>query len=128
MPIDPSNANELANIAREVGAHVFEGKVAFPSENAGWLVRKIDFSEDILSKLRGRRVMSVVADLGEADLKDASGYTCGICGFVMNELGECPRCKMQVADDARRLERREQERRQLGEEIDRCFDELGGHS
>jgi hypothetical protein len=127
MP-DPSNASELANIARAVGAHVFEGKVAFPSENGGWLVGKIDFGEDILSKLRGRRVMIVVADLVEADQEDSDTCTCGFCGFVMNELGECPRCRMQVADDARRFAKRAQERRQLGEEIDRFFDELGGGS
>jgi hypothetical protein len=47
--IDQSNASELAKIAREVGAHVFEGQVAFPSDNAGWLVGKVDFGEDILS-------------------------------------------------------------------------------
>jgi len=32
-------------------------------------------------------------------------YTCGISGFVMNEVGECPRCKLAVEDDAERLQR-----------------------
>ena len=70
MRTSPENASELANIACEVSAHVFEGKVDFPSENADWLVGHIDFGEGILAKLRGRRVMIVVADLGEADQED----------------------------------------------------------
>jgi hypothetical protein len=32
-------------------------------------------------------------------------YTCGSCGFVMNEVGECPRCKLAVEADAERLRR-----------------------
>jgi tRNA(Ile2) C34 agmatinyltransferase TiaS len=41
--------------------------------------------------------------LGEAD---PDTFTCGICGFVMNSLGECPRCKMQDEDNVRRWEQR----------------------
>jgi hypothetical protein len=33
----------------------------------------------------------IIAPIGEAE---AATYTCGICGFVMNEVGECPRCKL----------------------------------
>jgi tRNA(Ile2) C34 agmatinyltransferase TiaS len=27
-------------------------------------------------------------------------FTCGICGFVMNDAGECPRCKLEIAERA----------------------------
>jgi hypothetical protein len=29
--------------------------------------------------------------------------TCGICGFVTNEAGECPRCKPEIAEKAKEL-------------------------
>jgi tRNA(Ile2) C34 agmatinyltransferase TiaS len=56
-----------------------------------------------------------------ADHEDAHKYTCDICGFAMNELGECPRCKQQIREDAQAIE----DHRRLDEEIDRFLDELG---
>ena len=31
---------------------------------------------------------------------------CGICGFALNELGECPPCKMQNEEEAKGLRAR----------------------
>ena len=36
MPVDPSNARELAQIASEVGADVLTGDLRYPSETGGW--------------------------------------------------------------------------------------------
>jgi tRNA(Ile2) C34 agmatinyltransferase TiaS len=37
----------------------------------------------------------IIAPVGEAE---PATYTCGVCGFVMNEAGECPRCKLAVEE------------------------------
>jgi hypothetical protein len=49
-------------------------------------------------------------------------YVCGICGFALTELGECPRCKMQTEAMARGLRRRQQ-RDRWTQEIDQVVDE-----
>jgi len=40
----------------------------------------------------------VVAPVGDAP---RSNYTCGIGGFLMNELGECPQCKLKTEESGR---------------------------
>jgi hypothetical protein len=37
----------------------------------------------------------IIAAVGQADPET---YTCGICGFVYSERGECPRCKLVSAE------------------------------
>ena len=106
MTVDSANAAELANIARELGATVIEGSLRFPSEEGGWAIGSVvDFTEEVLAHFRDRKVMVIIADLGQAD-EVHEEYTCGICGFVMNELGECPRCKLQNALLAQELQER----------------------
>ena len=60
--------------------------------------------------------MVIIADCGEADEE----YICGICGFVINEAGECPRCKLEIEEDSRALEEweRETRKRQFWNEIE----------
>ena len=36
MKVDPNNAQELANIARETGADVLQGELRYPSDSGGW--------------------------------------------------------------------------------------------
>ena len=31
-------------------------------------------------------------------------FTCGICGFVMERAGECPRCRTQIEEEARGMD------------------------
>jgi hypothetical protein len=57
--------------------------------------------------------MIVFVPLGEAEL-----VICGVCGFVMDEMGECPRCKLMLEDAARVLENKLREREQLFEDVD----------
>jgi hypothetical protein len=40
---DPANIEELAAIAREIGADVLEGALRYPSETGGWFVVSLDF-------------------------------------------------------------------------------------
>ena len=49
-------------------------------------------------------------------------YACSVCGLAVTELGECPRCKMQVEETARELRER-QERDALFREIDQIVEE-----
>jgi hypothetical protein len=85
MDVDPANANELAEIAGEVGAHVLKGDLSYPSETGSWQLGNIDVGE-YLERYRGKRLVLIIASVGDAP---SPTYTCGICGFVMNEVGEC---------------------------------------
>jgi hypothetical protein len=58
--------------------------------------------------------------LGEVEKRT---FMCGICGFVMDELGECPRCKLAVEETARDVERRKREREQLFQDIEAFLEE-----
>jgi hypothetical protein len=54
----------------------------------------IDLGE-YLDRYRDKQVVLIIAPVGDAP---APVYTCGICGLVMAEPSECPRCK-QMAED-----------------------------
>ena len=90
MPVDPANANELAQIAGEIGAEVLTGDLRYPSETGGWQLGELDLSE-YLDRYRNQRMVIVIAPVGPAGPQT---YTCGICGFIMNAPGECRRCKL----------------------------------
>jgi hypothetical protein len=101
MDVERANANELAELAGEVGADVLIGDLSYPSETASRQLGAVDLGE-YLDGYRGKRLVLIIAPVGDAP---APTYTCGICGFVMNEVGECPRCKLAVENDAERLQR-----------------------
>jgi hypothetical protein len=46
-----------------------------------------------MARFPDRRLARIIAPVGDAE---PATYTCGVCGFVMNEVGECPRCKLAV--------------------------------
>lgn len=96
MTVDPANSNELVTIAREIGADVQQGVLRYPSETGGWQLGDIDLSEH-LARYRGQRLVLIIAPVGAAKPQT---YTCGICGFVYDEYGECPRCKLSVQQQA----------------------------
>jgi len=101
MNASQSNIAELTNIAEEVGATVIEGNLRYPSPTGGWQLGEIDLNE-YLAQHRDKKVALIIAVVDE-DTEDDT-YICGICGFTMNELGECPRCKMQNAENAKQLQ------------------------
>lgn len=63
--IDPGNAHELAQIAREAGADVFKFALRCPSETGGWLVGDLDFCE-YLDRYHDQQVVVIIAPLGQA--------------------------------------------------------------
>ena len=113
MYVDAANASELAKISREVGAEVLEGNLRYPSRSGSWQLGDVDLGEH-LDHYRDQRLMVVLVPLGAAE-KEA--VTCGICGFVMDEAGECPRCKLIAEERARELENEARERDQLFDDI-----------
>ena len=106
MTVDPANANELAEIAGEVGADVLEGDLSYPSDTGSWQLGDLDLS-GYLGRYRDKRLVRIIAPAGDAPSPTS---TCGICGFVMNEVGECPRCKLQAIGFEREMQRRQAER------------------
>lgn len=93
--IDPANASEPAKIAGEVGVDVFEGAPRYPSDTGDWQLGVLDLSE-FLDRDRDQRVALLIAPVRKAE---PATYTSGVCGFVMNELRECPRCKLAVQEE-----------------------------
>jgi hypothetical protein len=89
----------LATIAREVGAEVVEGNLRHPSDS--WQLGDVDLGE-YLDRYRDQRLILVFVPLGEAETELV---TCGVCGFVMNQVQERPRCKLVVEEPAREVER-----------------------
>ena len=61
----------------------------------------LDLSE-YLDRYRNQRLVLIIAPAGQAE---PESYTCGMCGFVMNSVGDCPRCKlMRQAVDGGQVE------------------------
>ena len=88
--LHPTNAEELANIAEETGAEVIRGPLRYPSETGSWQLGDVDLNEH-LWQYRDHEVTLILAVTGEAE---PERFVCGICGFVMDELDDCPRCKL----------------------------------
>lgn len=117
--LHPANAEELATIAQETGAEVLKGALRYPSESGGWQLGDVDLSEH-LDKYRDREVMLIIASVGKAGKEKV---TCGVCGFVMDDAGECPRCKMMAEETARDIETRQEMREALFREIEEILEE-----
>ena len=49
--------------------------------------------------------------------------TCGVCGFVMDGAGECPRCKLVVEETAKDIKVRQEMREALSREVDKILEE-----
>jgi hypothetical protein len=99
MAVDPANAEELAEIAGEIGADVLSGDLRYPSDIGGWQLDDPDLSE-YLDRYCDQPLMLIIAPVGEAE---PATYTCIVCGFVMNEAGQCPRCKLAAGTRLRAL-------------------------
>lgn len=112
--LHPANVDELAQIATEIGAEVLRGPLTYPSETGGLQLGDLDLSE-WLHKYRDCEVTIIIAATGEAEKKP---IVCGICGFVLDEIGDCPRCRLMNAEAARQIEARQEERAALLDEVD----------
>ena len=67
----------------------------------------------------------IVASVGKAGQVEKERYVCGVCGFALDEAGECPRCKLQNEEATNGLRAR-QERNALFREIGDVVDEAWG--
>jgi hypothetical protein len=120
--LHPDNVDELAAIGRETGAEVLHGPLRYPSESGGWQLGDLDLSEH-LAKYRDCEITLIVAATGEA--KDPP-IICGICGFVLAEVGPCPQCRELNAEHARRIRARHEENEALFREVERILREEDG--
>ena len=48
---------------------------------------------------------------------------CGVCGFVMDEADECPRCKLMGEETAKDIKMRQEMRKALYREVDEILEE-----
>ena len=96
---DKSNAKELANIAREIGAEVIEGRLSYSSETGGYQLGQVDLSQH-LDHYREKSLIIIVAPID----KELESHACGICGLAMDEVRGCPRCRLQTLELAAELE------------------------
>jgi hypothetical protein len=72
-----------------------------------------------LGKHHNRDLVVILAPVGKADKEQV---VCGICGFALNEAGECPRCKLQNEEIAKGLRKR-QSREAFLREVDELVKE-----
>jgi hypothetical protein len=66
-----------------------------------------------------------VIAVGKGSDAEAEQYVCGIYGFAMTELGECPRYRLQVAETAKGRRQRQQ-REDLFKQIDEIVEDIWG--
>jgi len=116
--LHPANAEELSTIAQEVGAEVLRGSLRYPSEGGGWQLGDVDLDEH-LGKYRDREVVVIIASVGEAEAKQ---ITCGICGFALDEVSECPRCKLIAEETAKELKARQEAHEALFREVNEILE------
>jgi hypothetical protein len=89
--LDESKAQELAQIAEEVGALAFRGHLQFPGPESGDWELNTDVIPDILHELRDREVLLILSPVRVGE----PAHLCAVCGFVLSEPGEpCPRCAL----------------------------------
>ena len=117
--LHPANAEGIANDAAETGAEVLRAPLRYPSESGGWQLGDLDLSE-YLSRYRDCDLVVIIAATGEAEEKP---IICGICGFVLDEVGDCPRCKLVVKENAKRIRARRDERAEMFREVSDILEE-----
>ena len=89
-------------------------------------MRDIDLSEH-LAEYRDRELVVIIASVGEAESKPV---VCGICGFALEEVGECPRCKLAAKEGAQKLKEQGEAHEALFREIKEFLeqgDDATGH-
>ena len=119
--LHPANAEELTTIAQETGAEVLRGALRYPSESGGWQLGKLDLSEH-LERYRDQEVTVIIASAGKTEVERV---ICGICGFALNEVRECPRCRLAAIEGAKRLKEQEEAHGALFREIEEFLEQVG---
>lgn len=95
---------------------MLRGKLRRSSDDSGWQVGALDLDQ-YLAQYHGHELMLVVASLDAAPHVENDRYVCSVCGFPLDELGECLRCQWYSVAQAR------QRRIELFQEIDRIVEQ-----
>lgn len=82
---------------------MLRGALRYPSYSGGWQLGVIGFSE-YLAKHYDYEVVIIIAPVGKAGEEQREQIVCGICGFALDEVGYCPRCKLVIREMAEELE------------------------
>jgi hypothetical protein len=112
--LHPSNVNELVSIAADAGAEVLCSPLRYPSESGGWQLDGLELSEH-LWQYRDCEIRVIIATTGEIE---PERVVCGICGFVMDEVGDCPRCKRLDEAIAGSIRARQEQRTAMLREVE----------
>ena len=65
--------------------------------------------------MRDYELVVIISSLGRTE---AERVICGVCGFALNEVGECPRCRLAAKEGAKRLRERGEAHEALFREIE----------
>jgi hypothetical protein len=93
-------------------AEVLRGVLHRANSGRGWQVAGIDLN-GFLARYLGHKVVIVVASTDKAREVEPNRVVCATCGFPLDDLGECLRCRLYTVERAR------QQREELFQEIDR---------
>ena len=80
---------------------------------------KLDLSEH-LERYRDQEVTVIIASLGKTE---AEQVICGICGFALNEVSECPRCRLAAKEGAQEFQERHEALEALFREIEEFLEQ-----
>ena len=117
--LHPANAEELATIAQETDAEVLHGALHYPSESGGWQLGDLDLSE-YLDKYRDQELVVIIGSLGKTGAK---WVICGICGFALDGVRQCPRCRLAAKEGAKKLKERGEAHEALFREIEEFLEQ-----
>jgi hypothetical protein len=73
-----------------------------------------------LAQYRDCEVTVIIAATGKAE---PERVVCGICGFVMDEVGDCPRCKLLDEAIAGSIRARQEQRAAMLREVEEILRE-----
>jgi hypothetical protein len=107
--LHPANVEELRTIAAEVGAHLLQGPLRYPSPTGGWQLGAGDSALDLsehLSSYRDCEITLIIAPTGQAEKPPS---LCRLCGLALDAPGRCPRCGLAAKNTAAQIRRREQQ-------------------
>jgi hypothetical protein len=65
----------------------------------------------------------IIAATGKAE---PERFVCGICGFVMDTVGDCPRCKLLDGAIAGSIRARQEERAAMLREVEEILQDENG--
>ena len=127
--------------AERGGPELLRGVLRCEQEGASWRLGDVELASH-LARYRGRCVMIVIAPLGKSGARpgglaveptDASAgesigarasahLACDICGCALDDLGDCPRCRLRLLQASSQLRARIQ-REAFFHEIDRIVEQ-----